>query len=55
MQNFAGGNFYRVDGTFIKNLAKDGPLKPSEAEKLFQGGGGKYRGNELSVEKKCLD
>lgn len=48
---FRRGNFYRVDGTFIKNLAKDGPLKPSEAEKLFQGGGGKYRGNELSVEK----
>jgi len=48
---FRNGNFYKVDGTFIKNLKKDGPLKPSEAEKLFQGGGGKYRGNELSAEK----
>ncbi|MDK9683414.1 glycoside hydrolase family 88 protein [Pseudoalteromonas shioyasakiensis] len=48
---FRYGNFYKVDGTLIKNLKEDGPLKPSEAEKLFQGGGGDYRSNELSAEK----
>ncbi|MEI8607172.1 glycoside hydrolase family 88 protein [Pseudoalteromonas sp. B160] len=48
---FRDGNFYNVDGTLIKNLKKEGPLKPSEAEKLFQGGGGTFRGVDLSVEK----
>jgi hypothetical protein len=36
---FRGGNFYRADGTKIKNLAKDGPLCPSEAELIFKGSG----------------
>ena len=36
---FRGGAFHRADGTRIKHLAKDGPLKPSEAERVFAGGG----------------
>lgn len=48
---FRNGNFYTVDGTLIKNLKEDGPLKPSEAEKLFEGGGGDFRSHELSAEK----
>jgi rhamnogalacturonyl hydrolase YesR len=48
---FRQGNFYTADGSLIKNLEKDGPLKPSEAEKIFQGGGGGFRGGELSAEK----
>ncbi|MDO3385614.1 BNR-4 repeat-containing protein [Gilvimarinus sp. SDUM040013] len=48
---FRNGNFYLADGTFIKNLNEDGPLKPSEAEKIFAGGGGGFRGHKLSAEK----
>lgn len=48
---FRDGNFYQADGTLIKNLEEDGPLKPSEAEKIFQGGGGGFRGMDLSAEK----
>lgn len=33
---FRDGNFYRADGSLIKAL-KDGPLLPSEAEKIFRG------------------
>ena len=47
---FRNGNFYRADGTFIKNLKNDGPLKPSEAEKVFQGGNGPFRTLDLSAE-----
>ncbi|WP_295801665.1 glycoside hydrolase family 88 protein [uncultured Microbulbifer sp.] len=46
---FRNGSFYRADGTFIKNLEDDGPLKPSEAEKIFQGGGGAFRHLDLSA------
>lgn len=46
---FRDGNFYKADGSFIKNREKDGPLKPSEAEKIFQGGGGSFRSVELSA------
>ncbi len=45
------GNFYRADGTLIKNLKKKGALRPREADKVFQGGGGKGRGKNLSAEK----
>jgi rhamnogalacturonyl hydrolase YesR len=48
---FRQGNFYKADGSLIKNLEKDGPLKPSEAEKIFQGGGGGFRGTDLSAHK----
>lgn len=47
---FRAGNFYKADGSFIKNLTKDGPLKPSEAEKIFTGGQGGFRGFELSAQ-----
>lgn len=47
---FRHGNFYRADGTLIKNLKEDGALKPSEAEKVFQGGEGTFRGLDLSAE-----
>ena len=47
---FRHGNFYTVDGRLIKNLEKDGPLKPSEAEEVFAGGGGGFRSVALSAE-----
>jgi hypothetical protein len=34
---FRGGKFYKADGTFIKELAKEGPLRPSEAELVYEG------------------
>ena len=36
---FRDGNFYRADGTKIKNLAAEGPLQPGEAELIFKGSG----------------
>ena len=48
---FKGGRFYKADGTLIKDLKNDGPLRPSEAEKVFQGGSGKGRGHNLSAHK----
>ena len=36
---FRGGRFCRADGTPIKSLRKDGPLRPSEAERVFRGSG----------------
>lgn len=46
---FRGGNFHSADGSLIKNLKQDGPLRPSEAEKIFQGGGRSGRGVNLSA------
>jgi hypothetical protein len=46
---FREGNFFRSDGTLIKNLNSDGPLRPSEAELIFKGGGGPGRGGSLSA------
>lgn len=46
---FRHGNFYKADGTFIKNLAKEGPLKPSEADKVFKGSGDGFRADNLSA------
>ncbi|MDO3382440.1 glycoside hydrolase family 88 protein [Gilvimarinus algae] len=48
---FRNGSFYTADGEFIKNLQADGPLKPSEAEKIFAGGQGGFRSVDLSAEK----
>ncbi len=48
---FRDGNFYNADGSLIKNLEQDGPLKPSESERVYQGGGGDFRGHELSAHK----
>lgn len=36
---FRDGKFYKADGTFIKDLKKDGPLLPSEAECVYTGSG----------------
>jgi hypothetical protein len=36
---FRGGAFHRADGGRIKHLGKDGPLRPSEAEVVFDGSG----------------
>jgi hypothetical protein len=33
------GQFHRADGTLIKSLAVDGPLRPSEAERVYRGSG----------------
>ena len=35
---FRGGRFYRADGSLIKDLERDGPLLPSEADRVFTGG-----------------
>ena len=43
---FRDGNFYKADGTLIKNLKVDGPLLPSEAEKIYQGSGEKGKGGK---------
>ncbi len=34
---FREGNFYRADGSLIKNLKSDGPIMPSEADKIYTG------------------
>lgn len=34
---FKAGKFYRADGSLIKDIKKDGPLLPSEAETIFKG------------------
>jgi rhamnogalacturonyl hydrolase YesR len=46
---FRNGNFYKADGTRIKNLAADGPLRPSEAERVFLGSGVERKGRGLSA------
>jgi hypothetical protein len=42
--------FFRADGSRIRSIA-DGPLRPSEAERVFRGGGGAGRGHDLSAER----
>lgn len=34
---FRGGRYYKADGTAIKELAKDGALRPSETELMYRG------------------
>lgn len=46
---FRDGRFHRADGTAIKSLATDGPLRPSEAERVFQGSGGQNSEHAVSV------
>lgn len=36
---FRDGKFFKADGSRIKDLQKEGPLRPSEAELVFQGSG----------------
>lgn len=46
---FRNGNFFKADGTIIKNLKINGPLLPSEADKLFHGGDSKCRSGHIRV------
>ncbi|QCZ92530.1 glycoside hydrolase family 88 protein [Salinimonas iocasae] len=48
---FREGKFFTANGDLIKELSKEGPLKPSEAEQIFAGGEGAFRGMELSANK----
>lgn len=48
---FRNGTFYKADGSAIKTLQEGGPLRPGEAQKIFQGGGGPGRGGQASAEK----
>lgn len=34
---FKGGRYHRADGSLIKSLSQDGPLRPSEAETIYCG------------------
>jgi beta-galactosidase len=34
---FSNGKFCKADGTLLKDLKKDGPLRPSEAERVYRG------------------
>ncbi len=47
---YRDGRYFNVDGTPIKHREQDGPLKPSEAEVIFRGGGGPFRDFTLSAE-----
>jgi hypothetical protein len=38
---FREGQFFRASGARIKDLAKDGPLEPREADRIYQGGEGR--------------
>lgn len=44
---FEDGIFHRADGTPIKTLAPDGPLRPSEAERVYRGSG-EHRDDHIS-------
>lgn len=46
---FRDGKFYKADGTFIKDLAVNGPLRPSEAERVFKGSGLEGTRGDLSA------
>lgn len=46
---FKNGNFYHADGSIIKNLKTNGPLRASEAERIYTGGGGSGRGVNRSA------
>ena len=42
---FRGGKYYRANGALIKDLQADGPLRPSEAERIGTTGSGEPRGD----------
>jgi len=46
---FTDGVFYRANGSPIKTLTADGPLRPSEVEPVYQGSGGHNQENGRSV------
>lgn len=45
---FRDGNFYKADGTLIKSL-KEGPLLPSESERIYKGSGLRGKGKGQSA------
>ncbi|EMI57424.1 hypothetical protein RSSM_01131 [Rhodopirellula sallentina SM41] len=47
---FRDGQFFSADNTRIKSLERDGPLRPSETERVYQGTGKPGRGPILSAE-----
>ena len=46
---FRGGKFFRANGGLIKDLHRDGPLRPSEADLVYRGSGQSGRGVNLSA------
>lgn len=46
---FREGVFHRADGTPLKHLAREGPLRPSESELVYQGSGTTGRGQHASA------
>lgn len=44
---FRGGCFYRANGALIKELKDEGPLLPSEADRIYEGSG--ERGSEYAL------
>lgn len=46
---FHDGTFHQANGTPLKHLSTDGPLRPSEAELVYQGSGNEGRGNYASA------
>ena len=46
---FRNGQFWRADGSLIKDLHKEGPLRPSEAEVVYQGSGAPGRADYQSA------
>jgi hypothetical protein len=46
---YRNGSFFRASGEKIKDLKKDGPLHPSEADLIYRGGGETGRGSSLSA------
>jgi len=46
---FRQGKFYRANGELIKDLHRDGPLRPSEADRVYQGSGQPGRGVNQSA------
>lgn len=46
---YRDGQFHRADGTPVKTLATDGPLRPSEAERVYVGSAARNEGRETSA------
>ncbi len=46
---FKDGKFYKANGEFIKDLHKDGPMTPQEAEMIYKGGCRDNRGWTSSI------
>lgn len=45
---FRDGNYYRADGSLIKNLEADGPLTLDEAERIYRGSNQVWTGDRLA-------